>query len=187
MTTPKKSKSVVDLKQVKKEEKDMLKVINTIFEVFEGRHLHSNVIAKLKFNLSGEAAFDHHKFIKSITESKEAKAYFARKDELIKEFNEAQEKLDIKKRKPSTIDNIPGLKDLMEMDSGLEVEKHKIDLSKIQPDMIGFLMAKLADEKAAKTPNMNRIQTFEQQIEQEKARQLNGFDIDILALYYDLS
>jgi len=72
------------------------------------------------------------------------------------------------------------------MESGLEIEKHKIDMLKISESMINYLLDKMRNEKTARKPNIQRIQMIEQEIEQERQRLLNGFDLDILRLYFNL-
>lgn len=116
-------------KKTKKTEKKILKVKNYVFEVFTGRNpVHSTSIAKLKMNLSGKTALKHHRYVQSIIDSVEAKAYFGRRDELIKDFEEKQKKLDEKKRKPTMPANIPEWEKALEMESGLEVEMFEIDM-----------------------------------------------------------
>jgi hypothetical protein len=76
-----------------------------------------------------------YRHIKNITKDASFLAYMERKDELIKEFNLAQEQLPKDQRKPPMLANIPGLSELLKMDSGLEIEKLEISNKLLNKDI----------------------------------------------------
>jgi len=80
-------------------------VTNAMFEVFNGNPSfnHSDIIKKLKMNLSGKEAYELTKYITLITKSVEAKAYNKRGEEILKEFDDKQKDLPIEERRPPLI------------------------------------------------------------------------------------
>jgi hypothetical protein len=81
-----------------------------------------------------------YRFMKEITESATLKAYLERKDEIIKEFDLAQEALPKDERKPKMFANMPELAKLMNMDA-LEIEKFQISNKLLGADITEIDMA----------------------------------------------
>jgi len=124
--TTKKVRNIKDKREQK--EAGKVKIKNVMFENFipSGRGSHSMSIAKLKLNTSGKRAYELHKWIKRITESTEAKAYAERRDEILRGFEESQAELKPEERRPPMPENVPEWQELLEMDSGLELQKMEI-------------------------------------------------------------
>jgi hypothetical protein len=81
-----------------------------------------------------------YRYMKGITESAEFKAFFERKEELIKEFDIAQEALPKEEQKPKLPANMPGFIDLINMDA-LEITKFQISNKLLGPDITEFDLA----------------------------------------------
>jgi hypothetical protein len=180
-------KNTVKVKQDKKQAEKKEITPNNIFEVFMGNNsILSPPLFKLRMNLSGKLAYDLEKHVTRVLESVESKAYQNRKKEIISAFQKEQEAIeDPKDRKEPTVENIPGLLELLNMDSGFVYEKMAIDVNKFLPDLTAILMKKLDAENAKEKPNQNLIKRLEDQILQERERQLTAQDMAILRNYFD--
>lgn len=113
----------------KKKLSKKVNVMNSTFEVFTPGSMFFESVTKLKLQMSGKDMLDLMKFIKVVTESPEYKAYIELRNEILKEFAEAQKKLPKEKRKLPMAINMPKWVDLMNMESGLEIKKHQIAVS----------------------------------------------------------
>jgi len=110
---------------------EKINVNNATFEIFipgSGAYPRLN---KLKDQFVRKEAYDLVKFCKVITSSPEFQAYAERREEIIKA---EQEKI---KENPKynngiiSAATVPEWAELMNLDSGLEIEKHKINVNKI--------------------------------------------------------
>ena len=122
----KKNSKVVKMKDVKKSKPKKIKVANNSFEVFTPGSIFFNSVTKLKLQMSGKEMLDFMTFTKKITESAEFKAYQEMKNDIVKKFQEKQKKLPQKQRKAANYINMPELVKLMNMESSLEISKHKV-------------------------------------------------------------
>ena len=120
---------IKDISKAKKKKPVKVMIKNNMFELFiPSKPGMITPIDKLKLQFSGLKMFKIIKFIKSITESVECKAYMEQREQIVKAFTEKQEKLPDKKKRPPLIGNMPELEELMNADSGLKIEKHKINM-----------------------------------------------------------
>lgn len=133
------------VRQISDAKKETVNVQNSMFELFSGNQ-QNPAAASLAKLLSARAPastkYKIYRMVKTITESAEFKAYVEAVQELVDGFKADQEKLDEKERMPPMIKNIPGMEELVEQDSGLEIEKVQLPVSHL-PDNItpGDMMA----------------------------------------------
>jgi len=117
------------VREIKKAKKKVM-IVNSSFEIFSpGSQINASLM-KLKMQMADEDALALRRFIKTVTESPEFKAYEELRTEIVEEFMTKQEKLPEEKRRPPRALNIPKWMDLMNMESKLEIEKFEVNLSR---------------------------------------------------------
>jgi hypothetical protein len=98
-------------------------------------------VLKIRSNIkNSDTRMGLYRYMKGITESAEFKAFLERKEELIKEFDVAQEALPKEERKPKLPANMPDLMALMNMDA-LKITKFQISNKLLGTDITEFDLA----------------------------------------------
>ena len=127
-------------------EKEKVKFTNGMFNFFmdmsnsnsKNKQYSSSIMKVLDSEFKEEYSSERHKLFRlfhAVTGSPEFKAFLDTRNELFKKFEEKQNLLSIDKRKPPLLMNIDGMVQLLEADSGFEIEKISI-LSKSMPSNI---------------------------------------------------
>ena len=122
----KKGASAASSEKSKKDD-GMVEFQNYQFEMFDPKNPASRPIISVRSSVKDvDLRFDFYKYMTRITESDECKAYNNHKDDIIKKFNESQEKLKKEDRKSPTLENLPELQKLFDKDSGFKVKKFEL-------------------------------------------------------------
>ena len=108
-------------------------IINSTFEVFTPGSQLNESLTRLKLQVIGKDALALRRFILTITESPEFKAYEEMRAEIVQKFMDEQKGLPEKVRRPPMALNIPQWINLMNMESRLVIEKFKVKVSEF-PD-----------------------------------------------------
>ncbi len=103
---------------------------NVVFEIFIPGSGANPKLVKLKEQFAGKMAYDLVKYCKKITSSPEFQAYVERRDEIIKVEQEKIQKNPKHNNGMISASTVPEWAELLEMDSGLEIKKHKINVNK---------------------------------------------------------
>lgn len=111
---------------------ESVKVLNASFELFIPGSGGNPRLVKLKEQFARKEAYDLVKFCKKVTMSPEFEAYVERRKKIVEVKQKEFEEKGIKNGMISA-STVPEWLELMEMESGLEIEKHKVPVSKI-PD-----------------------------------------------------